>query len=251
MILQIDVGNTRIHWRRVQNGSPSTQVVCSQGHVAHGPLPAQALEQPIAAVELACVAGDEVRDMIKRDLADRAGLPVFEARSDKAACGIRNSYADPQRMGVDRWLAMIGAFNEYPGGVIIVDAGTAVTVDYVSPDGAHLGGYILPGLHLMLDALGGHTAKVRMRAGDVGSVGPGHSTTECVNHGLAWLWSSAVERLQQDQQAYELQTIVVTGGDAGFFKDLLGAQAVVEPDLIFMGMDRVFAGTEFRSGLRD
>ena len=153
-------------------------------------------------------------------------------------------------MGVDRWLAMIAAYNHYPGCAIIVDAGTAVTVDYVDSQGQHLGGYILPGPNMMTQALGRNTARVHGAEGDFGPPVPGCATAECVNHGIAWIWSSAAERLRHEQQKYGLNTIVVTGGDAEFMADLFGGVAVIEPDLVFMGMDLVFADTAPRSGLR-
>ena len=56
-------------------------------------------------------------------------------------------------MGVDRWVAMIGARSEFRGGLCIVDAGTAVTIDAIDKNGNHLGGQIIPGLALMSNAL--------------------------------------------------------------------------------------------------
>lgn len=248
MILQIDAGNTRIHWRLVEVGRDGTSIVKERGHVGHGMVPEPVGSESITGVELACVAGDDVRDGLKDGLNSQSGLSIVEARTGDWACGVRNSYATPGAMGVDRWLAMIGAFNRYPGGVIVVDAGTAVTVDYVDASGQHLGGYILPGLHLMSEALGANTARVRRGAGAFGPPVPGCSTTDCVNHGIAWIWSSAADRLRRDRQAHRMNTIVVTGGDADFMAELLGDTAVREPDLVFLGMDLVFADTEIRSG---
>lgn len=250
MILQVDAGNTRIHWRLVEIDASQVPIVRGRGHVDHGTVPDPVGREAITGMELACVAGEDVIDALRRAFNGTAGVPVLEARTEAVACGVSNSYAEPEKMGVDRWLAMIAAYNHYPGGVIIVDAGTAVTVDYVDSLGHHLGGYILPGLNLMAQALGRNTARVRGGAGDFGSPVPGCSTPECVNHGIAWIWSSAAERLRHDQHNYGLNTIVVTGGDAEFMADLLGGAAVIEPDLVFRGMDLVFADTEPRSGLR-
>lgn len=248
MILQVDAGNTRIHWRTVDPGVGVKSMVRDRGHVSHGELPDPVGRDSIVAIELACVAGEEVRGALRHELASRSGAPIVEASSARTACGVRNSYADPGCMGVDRWLAMVAAFNDYPGGVIIVDAGTALTVDYVRPDGLHLGGYILPGRQLMLRSLGGDTANVRFRTEGVGPVAPGSSTGECVNNGIGWLWSAVADRLCEDARTHGLGTIVVTGGDADVFTQYLGARGILEEDLVFRGMDRVFADAAFRCG---
>lgn len=250
MILQVDAGNTRIHWRLVEGYQDRQPVVIERGHVEHGGLPEPVGRAPVTGIELACVAGEDVRDTLVKRLSVDAGLPLVEARTEGVAGGVRNSYPDPSTMGVDRWLAMVGAFNQYPGGVIVVDAGTAVTIDYVNSRGQHLGGYILPGLYLMSQALGANTARVSGGAGGFGPPVPGRSTAECVNHGIGWIWSSAAEGLRQDRQVHGMEAIVVTGGDMDFMIDLLGDGAIAQPDLVFSGMDLVFAGTAHRSGLR-
>lgn len=248
MILQIDAGNTRIHWRLLGIDEHRGRVVRKRGHVEHGTVPEPVGSESIAEVELASVAGEDVRGDLLQALNDT--VTVVEARTQAVACGVSNSYADPGTMGVDRWLAMIAAFHHYPGGVIAVDAGTAVTIDYVDSQGLHLGGYILPGLNLMKQALGKNTARVRGNSRDFGPPVPGTSTTDCVHHGIAWIWSSAAERLRCEQQTRGLGAIVVTGGDADFMAQLIGPGAVCEPDLVFMGMDLVFAGAAPRSGSR-
>ena len=250
MILQIDAGNTRIHWRLVGIDGERTPIVRKRGHVEHGMVPEPVGREVISGVELACVAGEDVCGALHQALDGTAAFPVVEARTQDLACGVTNSYADAGSMGVDRWLAMIAAFNHHPGGVIVVDAGTAVTIDYVDSQGQHLGGYILPGMNLMSQALGKNTARVKGKSGNFGPPEPGSSTTDCVNHGIAWIWSSAAERLRQDQQARGLGAIVVTGGDADSMAQLIGSAAVTEPDLVFMGMDLVFADTAPRSELR-
>ena len=251
MILQIDVGNTRIHWRLVERFQGLSPVVRERGHIEHGMVPEPAGSGIVTGVELACVAGRDVRDSLVEGIAGAGDVPLVEAGTGAFAGGVHNGYAEPGAMGVDRWLAMVGAFNHYPGGAIVVDAGTAVTVDYVDAGGQHLGGYILPGLHLMSRALGANTARVRHgSANEFGPAQPGCSTADCVNHGIGWIWSSATERLRQEREEYGVSAIVLTGGDAGFMGSLLGPSAVVEPDLVFMGMDVVLADAATRAGLR-
>ena len=250
MILQVDAGNTRLHWRVVERTAESGVVVRERGNVERGTVPEPTDPGAVTDVELACVAGDNVRDWLVANLAGNGGRSLREAVSERAACGVQNSYAEPGALGVDRWLAMVGAFNRYPGGVVVVDAGTAVTVDYVSPGGRHIGGYILPGVHLMSRALGTSTARVQRGSEAFGPPLPGNSTADCVSHGIGWIWSAAAERLRADREAHGLGTIVVTGGDRDFMTGMLEGGAAVEPDLVFMGMDRVFQDADSHSGMR-
>ena len=77
-----------------------------------------------------------------------SGSGRFSPVRRDSACGLRNGYRDPAQLGVDRWLAMCAAWQQFPGSLCVVDAGTAVTIDVVAADGAHSGGLILPGVCL-------------------------------------------------------------------------------------------------------
>lgn len=105
------------------------------------------------------------------------------ARVSASCGGVTNSYADVSRMGIDRWLAMVAAFSQAQGACIVVDAGTALTVDLLNTDGNHGGGFILPGLNMMVDALEQNTG-IRLRSREFsGSINPGTSTEEAVLQG--------------------------------------------------------------------
>ena len=67
--------------------------------------------------------------------------------------GLVNAYTETDRMGADRWHAMYAAWQADAGGFAVVDAGSAITIDYVADSGKHLGGYILPGKQMMLRSL--------------------------------------------------------------------------------------------------
>ena len=71
---------------------------------------------------------------------------------------MRNAYAEPARLGIDRWAAIIAAYHRFPEGACVVDCGTACTFDLVDAGGRHRGGYILPGLSAMEGAVLGETA---------------------------------------------------------------------------------------------
>ena len=119
MILQLDIGNTRLKWRLVDG----TNVVDAGAIVRDGSLGLPSLAQAPGQVWIASVAGEEQEAALRREF---TGLDVWFARSGEQACGVRNSYAQPQRMGVDRWLAMLAAWNQAGDEVCVVDAGLSL-----------------------------------------------------------------------------------------------------------------------------
>ena len=237
MILQIDAGNSRFHWRCLDDSGRPLKGRSSTGAGAyHEPVDWPEAEG-VVRVELASVAGHEKHYWLLEQLARLQGAGVHEAESLPFQCGVRNSYPEPGQMGVDRWLAMIAAHHHFPGGVVVVDAGTAVTVDYVDSQGTHLGGYILPGLSMMLTSLDRDTGRVSVARQLEAGAEPGSSTGACVNGGLAWLWQGMADRLEADRQSMGLAKIVVTGGDAPRLAAVFSAAVTHCPELVFLGMD--------------
>jgi len=149
--------------------------------------------------------------------------------------GLVNAYRDVRRMGADRWHAMVAGWHGLNDSFAVVDAGSAVTVDYVSVEGLHLGGYILPGLQMMRRSLQADAARVIFEEGESFETAPGHNTSECVHHGLNWLGLGAVEQVRKDLDALGLKNLIVTGGDAERWL-LLGLEAEHRPALVFEGL---------------
>lgn len=236
MILQMDVGNTRIKWRWLH---PVDLSVLARGRGRFEELGVPG-DRPLQRIELACVCSASRRDDLLAACAERfPGVPCVESRSMAQLGELRNSYLQPADMGVDRWLAMLEAYYCFAGGVAVVDAGTAVTVDYVASDGHHIGGYILPGRQLMEQALDQGTAQVlfQSREGDCPPQ-PGRSTQACVMGGQSWLCQALLQQVIKDAQAQDLRHIVVTGGDAERYVELAPNQLAHCPDLVLDGLSR-------------
>lgn len=121
---------------------------------------------------------------------------MHSIQSESEACGVINSYAEPQRLGVDRWLAAIAAYRIYGGPVVVIDAGTAIKADFVNDLGVHLGGYIVPGLELMASSLISQTAKIRYDAAEVSlEEGVPSSTADAVSAGCLEMALGFIQRL--------------------------------------------------------
>ena len=221
-VLQLDVGNSSTKWRlmegerRVDGGRCSLREESLDALCALG----------ASAVWVASVASDEEEQRIEGEFRCRGVVPKF-ARTQSQCGSVRNSYTDPGRMGVDRWLAMLAGDSWAAGGVVVVDAGTAATIDLVDDRGAHIGGYILPGFKLMCASLTGNTGRVRYAGAADVSVRPGRQTGDCVE-AAAWLaLLSSVRGAVGQYMALEgaPPKVVLTGGDAKSIVALAGADA--------------------------
>ena len=227
--LLIDQGNTAIKWRMSDASG-----LRPEGGVVES---VEALRADLAAfdwgaVGLSSVGSDETRSALTEMLSAMRAATVFTASSERACLGLRNSYADPERMGVDRWLAMLAARDALEGAFCVIDAGTAVTVDIVAADGQHEGGYILPGPELMRRALMSDTGRIRAEAGVAPDLAPGQSTTDCVNAGV---WRAACAGVQSVMADHPEHRVIVTGGGAAGLLTL-GVTADFRPDLVLQGL---------------
>ncbi|QSP95982.1 type III pantothenate kinase [Marinobacter salinisoli] len=237
MRLLVDAGNTRIKWRLDSDGR-----VVDQGAallVDRNPLAALAgRADAVERVAVSVVAAEEQRERLSQLLSDLTGAPVRYHWAEAARGGLVNAYSSPSKMGADRWHAMYGAWASRRQGCAVVDAGSAVTVDYVDDAGRHLGGFILPGLQMMFRSLKTDAARIGFDPDQVLEVAPGRSTTECVNHGLAWLSAGMVSRIQQDMASFGLRETLVTGGDADRLVRL-GLNGIIKPGLVLDGLAKI------------
>lgn len=191
MIVCLDSGNTRIKWG-VHDGSQWL----AQGAVAHADV--EQLRQLLvdwpqpAQVVLANVAGPAAGARIRERLA--AWAPVFyEVHSQDRCCGVTNLYKFPERLGVDRWCALIGARGRVSGAAVVVMAGTATTIDTLDAAGHFLGGVILPGCSLMTRSLAGGTAALPFADGEYAAYP--RCTDDAIVSGVIEAQAGAIERI--------------------------------------------------------
>lgn len=216
--LLIDVGNTRIKWaiaeRRdivcagVFNGRPAEL----EGWVWQ--LQTAFADQAFDNAYIASVGNAEITALLKRAISSNFKISAREANTKDHITGFSNEYQQIENLGVDRWLAAIGARRFISqGDVLVIDAGTAITIDWLDHHNVFQGGVILPGTQLMLKALIGETAKIKVDLSDKRQI-IGKTTSECVNSGIGYGSIGAVEKIIQKMRAAvprPLQ-IIVTGG---------------------------------------
>jgi len=191
VILQLDIGNSRVKWRLCGDGEILGRGIEPRLELARLFFSVDAKAGPTQ-VWVSSVAGEEAEALLQQQIMEHWGVTPWFARPGSLACGLRNSYSQPLRMGVDRWLAMLAAWKDAEAAVCIVDAGSALTIDFVSAAGEHLGGYILPGLDSMERALLSDTDRVRFADAARDQLEPGRSTEEAVYNGLFLSQAGAV-----------------------------------------------------------
>jgi type III pantothenate kinase len=237
--LQLDVGNSAAKWRLVQGGA-----VVSRGEYRQDEPdtrePLRAAAASASDIWVASVAGEAAEAELNALLAERATVAPWYARTPDRTGPLSNSYAEPARMGVDRWLAMLGAWQRLPGALCVVDAGSALTIDLVDADGSHTGGYIIPGPTLMERALLLDTDRVRFDEDEGYELSPGRSTAAAVRHGIALAQAGAV-RLVLDQSGAALPALVFSGGAGEVLMSLVDEGGEYAPDLVFEGLEAMRA----------
>lgn len=236
MILDLDVGNTRLKWRSVDaQGRVLARGVQSNGGALE--VLAKQLGAP-QRVRVACVRDASFAEQLRASVNAYWGLEAEFAKSVLQAAGVVTAYKHPENLGVDRWLAMLGAKARGQGACCIVDAGSALTADLLQADGRHLGGYIVPGLVMQRASLLERTA-IRLPGAAVwGGFAPGTSTGSAIEHGIlsmtvAWLVEISAPALQSGGAFY------LTGGDAGVLSAHLGARTIpheIVADLVLEGL---------------
>ncbi|MFI2813226.1 type III pantothenate kinase [Microbulbifer sp. YPW16] len=242
MILEIDIGNTRGKWRLVQSqsGHAVARGGFATGDLAQGRLPAQWAGAGPRRVRVANVAGARMAELLTAALRTDLSLEPQFARVERHCAGVTCGYRDTAALGVDRWLAVLAAHRRDPSPALVVDCGSAVTLDLLGTGGRHRGGYILPGLELMRRALYADTDAVKVAGQFIEgmSLAPGIDTAEAVNRGLPSMVLGAIERaLAELRRSEEMEPLLwLTGGDGQFFASLFGDDAELVPDLVFEGL---------------
>lgn len=237
MILELDCGNSLIKWRIVD----ADGVCIVSGVASDSALLVDELKTyHILGCRLVSVRSDAETKALADVLTQALGVAVRIAAPAPELAGVKNGYNEYTRLGMDRWLAVVAGFHLANGACVVIDLGTAVTVDFVDRNGHHLGGYICPGIELMRGQLQQHTRRIRYTpsAEDALKLNtPGTNTAEAVERGcVMMLQSFARAQLEVAKQLLgEHCQVFVTGGDAQWvLDDLPGARWI--DDLVFKGL---------------
>ena len=170
-LLVIDVGNSRMKWGLygphgwvVLGVTPNSEIGTLSLRDWHH------LRRPARIVGVN-VAGEAARMRVEAQVARWRLAPEWLMATD-VACGVTNRYARPAQLGADRWASLIAAWRRstatdlFPPACVVVNAGTAVTIDALDVNGVFHGGLILPGVQLMLRSLAENTSGLKVPPGE-------------------------------------------------------------------------------------
>lgn len=245
MNLLVDIGNTRIKWALQDGDDWTSGTPLIRGNKAFKDIarpawkeldtPERVIVSNVAGVEF----GKSVHTWVKR----RWKLAPEFLSSQAQQCGVTNAYSKPERLGNDRWAALIAAHALCRGPAVILSCGTAITIDALSAEGRHLGGLITPGIDLMASCICASVAEVSIEDSDSDEIALLASSTEAaVKGGSLYAAVSLLDRVSADLRG-ELgarASVLLTGGDAERLMPLMEQKTRNEPELVLKGL-AVFA----------
>lgn len=229
MKLLIDAGNTRIKWAFVKGDE----------WLRSGALPVEQASElaqhlndisQIQRIWVSNVAGENVAQKIRA----LGSCPVNFITAREAQCGVRNNYIDVAQLGSDRWAALIAAWHFLGQACLVVNCGTATTVDALSNQGEFMGGLILPGVAMMQRSLVAGTAQLK--------TGPGEytafplNTADAIFSGAIQASCGAIQR-QHDLLKNDAALILLSGGASAMLQPYLNSLPIRESDnLVLQGL---------------
>ncbi len=250
MNLLIDIGNRRIKWCLYNS---LENEFGSEGAMLHdrAELPAlfsehwSHLDKPDRVV-ISNVAGQHLAESMDAWVDKKWRMKTEYVKTEAFSHGVSNAYSDYSELGVDRWMAIIAAWQRFRQGgkaICVVDCGTATTIDGISASGQHLGGFIIPGYTIMQEMLINNTSDIKMASKKIArktlpSINFSSSTKEAVNNGCYLATISIIDSVvtsMQDDFGKQVNCII-TGGDAELVVEQLAGKFEYEPKLVLHGL---------------
>lgn len=215
MILAIDAGNSRVKWGWHDGQSWSSiatvsliEFAASSDHIN----PFSVTHEDPQRIVISNVAGEGAHQLLVNWTSIFDAEPLW-LRAEAERCGVKNGYEPPERLGPDRWAALIAARAIHNGPCLVVNAGTATTVDMLAGDGRFLGGAILPGVELMRFVLHEHTGRLPIEEGQLRDAP--RNTLDAIETGCRHAQAGAVERLYRVFRDLASAPLCIVAGGAG------------------------------------
>lgn len=241
MILLVDIGNSAIKWACTESFEKLVDTDFEFYQRTRLPEILESKWKNLNSTErilVSNVAGEEIEQSVTQWCQDNWQLEPEYMKVQDNVCGVELAYKDISQLGVDRWLAIIAAWNKIHNAVCIVDCGTALTVDGVSGSGQHLGGMILPGIELMQQSLLERTSGISEIKHMQGNDQLANNTQQGIASGTTMAMVALVDRVVQNMQKNidASLTCIITGGGANNILHLLESQFDHDPHLVLHGL---------------
>jgi len=240
-MLLVDIGNSRVKWARLERGVLGAQRAAAHAGWTVADWRARLFgDSPVDAVLAATVAGDSSAAALTEAARIAAGVEPRFVTTARAAAGVRNGYADPSLLGVDRWLAVIGGYHRVRGACVVADVGTAATIDVVAADGQHRGGFIVPGPALMVSSLVSGTsdlAACHESSGPASGARFADNTRDAMEQGCRVAVAALIDRSVEEAAGGQGRpALLLAGGAAADVQPYLRCAVDCVPDLVLRGL---------------
>ena len=212
MIILIDIGNSRTKYAQLREGqlSVTTQLNNQDFTVAYFAEHFSYASQVVVA--------NVAKSSLTTELASWCSeqkISFKQVHSEQQKNALLSAYQEPTSLGIDRWLALLGTIHLYPNeNVLIIDAGTATTVDLLASNGQHQGGWILAGIKALFNSILTHSTLVHAENKTLPSLAFGSNTSDNVNNAC---WAATLgmieQAIEQAQALASIDRIILTGGD--------------------------------------
>ncbi|MBV8031605.1 MAG: type III pantothenate kinase [Betaproteobacteria bacterium] len=256
MILAIDAGNSRVKWGWLEGEEAGAlrwssiatvsliEFAASSDHVNPFSITHEAPER----IVISNVAGEGAHQLLVNwtSIFDTETLWL---RGEAERCGVKSGYERPEQLGPDRWAALVAAKSAHHGPALVVNAGTATTVDMLGGDGSFLGGAILPGVELMRFVLHEHTGRLPVAPGQFRD--RPRNTIDAIETGCRHAQAGAIERMYRAFRDIEPNPVcMVSGGAGASLIDQISAPRRYVENLVLEGLGRVALDERRREAAR-
>jgi len=245
VILAIDAGNSRVKWGWLEPDASGghrwssiatvslIEFAASSDHVN----PFSVTHDAPEAIVISNVAGEGAHTLLVNWTSIFDVEPLW-LRGERSRCGVTSRYERPEQLGPDRWAALVAARGLHSGPALVVNAGTATTVDMLDAGGAFLGGAILPGVELMRFVLHEHTGRLPIEEGRFRDAP--RNTADAIETGCRHAQAGAIERMYRAFRELDGTPLCIIGGGAGrSLMDQLAAPRRYVENLVLDGLARI------------
>lgn len=237
MKILVDVGNTRTKYIFENDGALNKKQIINNEQLVSSWFDVNLVKAN--EIIIASVSQPGITQNFQK-WANKNNINIRIVESERERFGITNCYDNPEQLGVDRWLALIGGSTRYPNkSLLIIDAGTATTIDLLSKNGQHQGGWIFPGIDSLFSRVLKSTTKVNAQKKHIPEILFGKNTSACVNNGC---WAATVglvkQAIIQAEHIEPIDHIILLGGNANSLANILSEPVIILDNLIMEALQQ-------------
>jgi type III pantothenate kinase len=230
-MLLLDIGNSRIKWAYASHDSWQHQGVADVSDWPRLRLAFANLPTP-QRILVSNVAGTQVAAQIE-SLCSAWPCPVEFISAQPEQCGVRNCYLQPAELGSDRWASLVAAWDKVQAACLVVNCGTATTIDALSNEGEFLGGLILPGIIMMRTSLAALAARLDAFSGKLSKFP--RCTGDAIYSGSIRATSGAIHQQYEILGCHDAPC-VLSGGAANDIQTHLNLPLIHMDNLVLQGL---------------